>query len=60
MSGTVKIVHPRLPRNEVPWQPEFQYECPGGHTLGAERPVRRCPLGWCGRDLVRVGKGARS
>lgn len=54
-----KIVHPKALPSEVPWTPDYEYECPKGHAIGASRPVTRCPLATCGRELRRVGKGSR-
>lgn len=39
----------------------FEYVCSNGHSIGAERPVTRCPLAWCQSTLLqRIGHGSRS
>lgn len=55
---------PAVPPNERPYQPPYQYQCSGGHDLGSDTAVRRCPLyvngAPCPGILTRVGKGAFS
>lgn len=44
--------------------PDFEYQCSEGHTLGADKPITKCPVYWrgspCKGELRRFGKGSRS
>lgn len=58
----MRVAHRRT-ANEIPWTPDYSYDCTSGHFIQADAPVSQCPAYDCGEpcrgDLVRVGKGSR-
>lgn len=39
----------------------FEYVCPNGHAIGADRPYSQCPVAGCrSTDLIRIGRGSRT
>lgn len=57
------ITVPRPARSDVPWTPDFEYRCTGGHHLGADHRIDVCPVivhaeeCGCGRRLTDVRCG---